>query len=63
VTEQPTDWKERHATVSRDGFEVPLIGIPVEATLETCDCCGETIGLSKSVFTGGQILCQKCNTP
>ena len=47
--------------VNKDGFMVPLIGIPTEAVLETCDCCGETIGLSKSVFTGTQVLCPKCS--
>lgn len=50
-----------YATVVREGFEVPLIGIPKEAILEICDCCGEIIGLSKSVFSGSQILCEKCN--
>jgi hypothetical protein len=49
-----------YAIVSRDGFDVPLIGIPAEAALETCECCGEIIGLSKAVFTGTQVLCPKC---
>lgn len=48
------------ATVVRDGYTVPLIGIPREAVLEECDCCGETIGLSQSHFTGSQVLCSKC---
>lgn len=51
---------DKHATVTRDGYEVPLISIPADAVLETCDCCGDTIGLSKSVFSGRQILCAKC---
>ena len=52
--------KTEHAIVTRDGYEVPLIGVPKEAVLESCDCCGDIIGLSKSVFTGRQILCAKC---
>jgi len=52
--------EHKHATVIRDGFEVPLIGLSKEAVLETCDCCGETIGLSESTFTGKQVLCKKC---
>lgn len=32
-----------------------------DSQLETCDCCGDIIGLSKSVFTGCQTLCEKCN--
>lgn len=50
----------RHATVIRDGFEVPLIGIPPDAVLEECDLCGETIGISQATFTGSQVLCAKC---
>lgn len=52
-----------HAAVSREGYQVPLIGIPADAVLETCDCCGDTIGLSDATFTGRQVLCRKCNTP
>lgn len=51
---------QKHAMVVRDGFKVPLIGIPEEAVLETCDCCGEQIGFSESTFNGKQILCKKC---
>ena len=50
----------RHATVMREGFEVPLIGVPRDAVLEVCDSCGETIGLSQSTFTGTQMLCPNC---
>lgn len=55
-----TEIVKRHAVVRRDGYDVPLIGIPEEAVLETCDCCGETIGLSTATFTGTQILCRRC---
>ncbi len=50
------------STVTRDGYEVPLIGIPQDATLEICDCCGDVMGLSKAVFTGRQVLCEKCSS-
>lgn len=28
--------------------------------LETCDCCGETIGLSQAIVGEGRILCGRC---
>lgn len=55
--------EQKHATVVRDGFTVPLIGIPPEAVLQACDCCGEETPLSQTVFTGSQTLCPKCNKP
>ena len=55
---------QKWATVEKDGYKVPLIGVPEEAVLETCDCCGESIGLSQSVVgDSGQILCAKCAGP
>lgn len=30
------------------------------ALINDCECCGKTIGLSESTFTGKQILCEKC---
>lgn len=53
----------KYATVPRDGFIVPLIGIAEDATLETCDLCGEIIPLRQAVFTGKQVLCAKCANP
>ena len=52
----------KHAMVVRDGFKVPLIGIPEEAVLEECDCCHETISMTQSHWTGTQMLCAKCNS-
>lgn len=52
--------RARHATAMRDGFEVPLIGIPPRATEETCERCGAVIGLVKAVFDGHQVLCRDC---
>ena len=53
-----------HAIVEREGFKVPLIGIPPEAVLQECELCHEEkpmreIELSES----GQMLCEKCRTP
>lgn len=50
----------KHATVMRDGFEVPLIGIPEEAVQDTCDCCGTVIKLPEVYTDGDQFLCAKC---
>lgn len=52
-----------HAMVQRDGFMVPLIGVPESAVLETCDLCGDTIGLTGAVMNGSQVICQKCDSP
>ena len=54
---------DSHAAVMREGYKVPLIGIPADSVMETCDCCGDTVGLSDATFTGRQVLCRKCNTP
>ncbi len=52
--------KKPDATVVRDGFTVPLIGIPRSSVLEECDYCGETIGLSQATIQDNQVLCAKC---
>ena len=53
----------KHATVIRDGFKVPLIGIPEDAVLEKCDRCGKTIELSKAKLQDDKILCPDCLKP
>jgi len=50
----------KHATVQRDGFEVPLIGIPESAVMGECECCHDTLPISKLEFNGKQMLCPKC---
>ena len=50
----------KHAMVQREGYTVPLIGIPPDAVLEECDCCHELLGLAKLTWTGKQMLCAKC---
>lgn len=50
----------KHATVMRDGYRVPLIGIPSEATEDGCDFCGAMMELP-DIYTDGQyFLCKKC---
>jgi len=31
----------KHATVQRDGYTVPLIGVPKKAVQDECDGCGK----------------------
>ena len=52
-----------HATAIRDGFKVPLIGIPEDASLEECDLCHDLFPFEKIKWTGCQMLCEKCNRP
>ena len=55
MTKQP-----KHAMITKDGFQVPLIGINPEAAIETCDCCHDVFGLLEIEYNGRQILCKKC---
>lgn len=50
----------RHATVVKDGYEVPPIGIPPNAVLEHCDLCGNEYGMAELTWSGTQMLCKKC---
>ena len=52
--------KEKWATVQREGFTIPLIGVPESAVIETCDCCGEEIGVSQATVETGGVYCEKC---
>ena len=49
-----------HATVQREGFTVPLIGIPPSAMLEECDCCHDQFSIRDMQLCDGQMLCPKC---
>ncbi len=50
-----------HAIVEREGFKVPLIGIPKAAMLEECDLCHQTFPLREmEIQPSGQELCPKC---
>jgi formylmethanofuran dehydrogenase subunit E len=49
--------------VEREGFRVPLIGIPPEAVLQECDCCHDSFPMLRMELRGGQMLCEKCRKP
>lgn len=52
---------EDHAIIQREGFRVPLIGVPCDAVLEECDLCHEEKGIMEIQFSDcGQLLCKKC---
>lgn len=54
---------EDHANVERDGFKVPLLGIPPEAALQECELCYNEYPLRDVEMTdSGQILCRKCRS-
>ena len=53
--------ENRHAMVVKDGYRVPLIGVPPAAVLEVCDCCGEEHPVTALRWTGKQMLCKKCD--
>ena len=50
-----------HAIVEREGFKVPLLGIPPDAVLQECELCHNEYSLCDVEMTdSGQILCKKC---
>ena len=50
-----------HAIVEREGFKVPLLGIPPDAVLQECELCHNEYSLRDVEMTdSGQILCKKC---
>ncbi len=52
----------KHAIVEVSGHRIPLIGIAPDATLETCDLCGDLFNLRQVQISpnGRQFLCPKC---
>ena len=58
-THQMTDLFQ-YATVQRDGFTVPLIGVPKSATEYECEGCGVKGPESALELTDGKFLCAKC---
>lgn len=50
-----------HATVQRDGFKVPLIGIPADAVLEECADCHDRFPMAEiTLEADGFCRCRKC---
>jgi hypothetical protein len=53
-----------HAIVEREGFKVPLLGIPPDAVLQECECCHDEFSMREiEMSAAGQMLCAKCRTP
>jgi hypothetical protein len=52
----------QHATVKISGFEVPMIGIPRDATEQQCDLCHDYYHISGLQWNkaGTQLLCPNC---
>lgn len=51
-----------HAIVEREGFKVPLIGVPPSAVLQECDSCHDEFPMRKVEMdvNSGNFYCQKC---
>lgn len=52
--------RNRHAFATFSGYEVPLIGIPAEATTEKCDQCGGQFDLVKMTLRSSGVVCKDC---
>jgi hypothetical protein len=50
----------KHATVMIGGAPIPLIGVPREATMETCDICQRGCHLQQVHFNGNLFICDRC---
>jgi formylmethanofuran dehydrogenase subunit E len=50
----------KHATIEKDGYKVPLIGIPPDAVLQECDLCHDLFPLREVEVTDAGVLCEKC---
>lgn len=53
-----------YATFKRDGYDIPLIGIPAEDVLIECSLCHDQFRQETMMMSpkGGQMLCAKCQT-
>ena len=52
-----------HAIVEREGFKVPLLGIPPDAVLQECDVCHDEFALRDvEMNDAGKCVCKKCIT-
>lgn len=50
----------KFAQVIRDGFKVPLIGIPETSVLQECAVCHDQFSIRDVELIGTQFLCSKC---
>ena len=56
-----------HATIQRDGYSIPLIGIPSYGTLNECSECHDDFGILNHndgenyiILTGPRFICKVC---
>lgn len=50
-----------HAIVEREGFKVPLLGIPPDSVLQECELCHNEYPIRDvEMLSSGQLLCKKC---
>ena len=53
-----------HAIVEREGFRVPLIGVPPDAMMQECELCHKMKPLREvQLGESGQLLCEQCRKP
>jgi len=52
-----------HAIVHVGNYSIPLIGLPVDATLERCDECGKLFNVRQITLEDGKFICEKCREP
>jgi len=52
--------RRNYATVVRDGFKVPLIGIDEEETQERCAKCGVSVDLMQAKLDQDKVYCADC---
>jgi len=51
----------KYAMVPRDGFNVPLIGIPFDASICECEKCKKVLEISKlTLDNNGRPTCKDC---
>ena len=51
---------KKHAEVKMGEYTVPLIGVPVDATKETCSICHKEYHLTEVIFVESNLVCNSC---
>lgn len=49
-----------HATVKIDGMDIPLLGLPADATEDQCDHCFKPFHLSELRILRDGFFCESC---
>lgn len=50
----------KHATIKLGGYDIPLIGIQPDATLQECAACNDVFSIQDVELVETQFLCKKC---